>query len=127
MAAAAAANAANANTQTSNGASNAARNGAAAAGLPANASRAAGLMAQAQRPAAQRPVTIPVNFPETKNVNVPGTNKRVHVERNNKNTKWRFYNPNNAKKYNLLNRNAETPRIRNINNVGSGNLFKQGN
>jgi hypothetical protein len=89
--------------------------------------RAAGLMAQAQRPAAQRPATIPVNFPETKNVQVPGTNKMVHVERNNKNTKWRFSSSNNATKYTLLNRNAETPRIRNINNVGSGNLFKKGN
>jgi len=78
-------------------------------------------------PPVSQPKRINTNFLETKNVNVPGTNKRVHVERNNKNTKWRFSSPNNAKKYNLLNRNAETPRIRNINNVGSGILFKQEN
>lgn len=78
-------------------------------------------------PPVSQPKRINTNFPETRNVTVPGTNKKVHIERNDKNSKWRFYNQNNAKKYNLLNRNTETPRIRNINNVGSGILFKQEN
>jgi len=72
-----------------------------------------------------QPKRINTNFPETMNVIVPGTTHQVHIERNNKNTEWRFYNSNNAKKYELLNRNTETPRIRNINNVGSVNIFKQ--
>lgn len=78
-------------------------------------------------PPVPKPTTINTNFPETKNVIVPGTNKKVHIERNNKNSKWRFHFPANAQKYNLLNRNSENPYIRNINNVGTGNLFKQGN
>jgi len=51
------------------------------------------------------------------NVIVPGTTRQVHIERNNKNSEWRFYNPNNAKKYKLLNRNTETPRINNLGSV----------
>jgi hypothetical protein len=89
------------------------------------ASRRNTLMKQAQTPAVPQPKRIKTNFPETKNVIVPGTTIQVHIERNNKNTKWRFYNSNNAKKYELLNRNTETPRIRNINNVGSGNIFNR--
>ena len=51
------------------------------------------------------------------NVIVPGTTRQVHIERNNKNSEWRFYNSNNAKKYELLNRNTETPRIKNVGSV----------
>lgn len=89
------------------------------------ASRRNTLIKQAQTSAVSEPKRINTNFPETKNVIVPGTTIQVHIERNNKNSKWRFYNSNNAKKYELLNRNTETPRIRNINNVGPGNIFNQ--
>jgi hypothetical protein len=121
LAAAAAAKAANTNTQTPNAASNAARNGAAAAGLPANASQAAGVMAQEQRPNANETGS---NAPLVLNVNVPGTNNKVKVVRKNAGSNWNFANNANKAKYNLNNRNANKPTVRNI---GAGNLFKQGN
>ena len=121
LAAAAAAKAANTNTQTPNAASNAARNGAAAAGLPANASQAAGVMAQEQRPNANE---TGGNAPLVLNDNVPGTNNKVKVKRNNVGSNWYFANSANNSKYNLNNRNQNTPRVR---TVGTGNLFKQGN
>ncbi len=93
----------------------------------AQATRAEGLMAQTQRSETARPTVIPVNFSETKRIKVPNTNIEVNVERNNKNSKWRFVREENSKKYNLLNRNQETPKIRNISNVRTGNLFRQGN
>jgi hypothetical protein len=80
--------------------------------------------------AAQRPNTgIRANetsgaAPMEMNINVPGSNIKVKVKRNNVGSNWYFANSANNAKYNLNNRNQNKPRVR---NVGSGNLFKQGN
>lgn len=58
------------------------------------------------------------------NVNVPGTNTKVKVKRNNPGSNWYFANSANNARYNLNNRNQNVPKVR---NVSSGNLFKQGN
>ena len=64
------------------------------------------------------------NAPLVLNVNVPGTNTKVKVVRKNAGSNWNFANNANKAKYNLNNRNANKPTVRNI---GAGNLFKQGN
>jgi len=58
------------------------------------------------------------------NINVPGSNTKVKVKRNNPGSNWYFANSANNTRYNLNNRNQNVPKVR---NVGSGNLFKQGN
>lgn len=58
------------------------------------------------------------------NINVPGSNTKVKVKRNNPGSNWYIVNNANKARYNLNNRNQNVPKIRNI---STGNLFKQGN
>jgi len=58
------------------------------------------------------------------NINVPGTNLKVKVKRNNPGSNWQLVNNANKARYNLNNKNRNVPKIRNI---GTGNMFKQGN
>jgi len=58
------------------------------------------------------------------NIKVPGSNTKVKVVRNNPGSNWRFANNANNKRYNLNNKNRNVPKVRNI---GTGNVFKQGN
>ena len=87
--------------------------------------RGLGAAAQVQRPntgitSNEKPGPAPIEM----NINVPGSNTKVKVKRNNVGSNWYFANSANNAKYNLNNRNQSTPRVR---NVGTGNLFKQGN
>lgn len=104
---------------TPNQAANTAASGAAAAGLNANAQAAA---AQAAAAAAVQPGETGAAAPLAMNINVPGSNTKVKVVRNNPGSNWRFANNANNSKYNLNNRNQNKPTIRNISTV---NMFKQ--
>lgn len=117
----AAANAANAArpNATPTQAANTAAAGAAAGGLPPNNQAKA---AQAAAAAAVQPGETGSSAPLEMNINVPGSNTRVKVKRNNPGSNWYFTNSVNNSKYNLNNRNQNVPKIRNI---SSGNMFKQ--
>ena len=54
-------------------------------------------------------------------VNVPGTNTKVKVVRKNVGSNWNFATNANKKRYNLNNRNANVPKVRNI---STGSLFE---
>ena len=64
-------------------------------------------------------------YSQEKTIKAPNNRNVVVIRANNK-ARWNFKNPNNATKYNLNNRNGNTPKIRNV-NVNTGNLIKQGN
>jgi hypothetical protein len=110
QAAANAANAARPNA-TPTQAAQTATAGAAAAGLNANAQANA---AQAAAAAAVQPGETGLNAPLERNINVPGSNTKVKVKRNNPGSNWYFVNRANNSKYNLNNRNKNVPTIRNI-------------
>ncbi len=116
-AAAAAANAARPNA-TPTQAANTAAAGAAAAGLPSNNQAKAAAEAAAAVQTGETGSTAPLEM----NINVPGSNTKVKVKRNNPGSNWYFANSVNNSKYNLNNRNKNVPKIRNI---SSGNMFKQ--
>jgi hypothetical protein len=118
LAAANAANAARPNATPAQAAQTATA-GAAAAGLNANAQ---GNAAQAAAAAAVQPGESGSSAPREMNINVPGSNTKVKVKRNNPGSNWYFANSVNNSKYNLNNRNKNVPTIRNI---SSGNMFKQ--
>ena len=121
VAANAAANAANAArpNATPTQAANAAAAGAAAAGLNGNAQANA---AQAAAAAAVQPGETGSPAILEMNINVPGSNTKVKVKRNNAGSNWYFANSINNSKFNLNNRNQNKSTIRNI---SSGNMFKQ--
>jgi hypothetical protein len=48
------------------------------------------------------------------NINVPGSNTKVKVVRNNVGNSWRFANKANNNRYNLNNKNGNVPKVRNI-------------
>lgn len=58
------------------------------------------------------------------NINVPGSNTKVKVVRNNPGNNWRFANKVNNSRYNLNNKNKNVPKVRNI---STGNMFSQKN
>lgn len=83
--------------------------------------RGAALIAASQAPAIQRK---PSNNLETE-VKAPN-GRSIVVTRANKTARWNFKNNANKAKYNLANRLANKPTVYEV-NVGTGNLFKQGN
>jgi len=84
--------------------------------------RGLGAAAQVQRPnTGIRANEMAGSAPLEMNINVPGSNIKVKVKRNNPGSNWYFANSANNSKYNLNNRNQNKPRVR---NVGG---FKQGN
>ena len=106
------------NNAAANAAANAAKNQAKNQGK----NNAAANNAAAAAAAAVQPGETGAAAPLELNINVPGSNTKVKVKRNNVGSNWRFANSVNNARYNLNNRNKNVPIIRNI---GAGNLFKQ--
>jgi len=59
--------------------------------------------------------------PMEMNINVPGSNTKVKVKRNNPGSNWYFANSANNSKYNLNNRNQNKPRVRNVSGFNQEN------
>jgi hypothetical protein len=109
-AARAAGNAAANLTSTPNRAANAATNGAAAAGLGPTGQTSAINTAVSRVNANETGLPAPLQM----NINVPGSNTKVKVVRNNVGNSWRFANKANNDRYNLNNKNGNVPKVRNI-------------
>lgn len=97
-------------TSTPNRAANAAGNGTAAAGLGPTGQNSAINTAVSRVNANETGLPAPLQM----NINVPGSNTKVKVVRNNVGSKWRFANKANNNRYNLNNKNGNVPKVRNI-------------
>jgi len=88
---------------------------------PAAPTRAESLMTQTTRQ--QSPRQTNPNLEKT--IKAPN-GRNIVVIRAQKNARWNFKNEENKTKYNLNNRNKNTPVIRNV-NLNASSMFKQGN